>query len=123
MQPSSHVGRFVGPSISLRRNTSKQRLAARFPILCHFGAWRFRQLLSFIVDRLSARSLPLFRTDRLSQRSGRRGQPFAWHRQIRLELLEQRALLTWIGALSGATNDAAHNYNNLSNWDRSTIDD
>jgi autotransporter-associated beta strand protein len=44
-------------------------------------------------------------------------------RSLRLEQLEDRSLLTWIGALSGATIDAAHNYNNPANWAGGVIDD
>ncbi|MGD0464871.1 MAG: Ig-like domain repeat protein, partial [Tepidisphaeraceae bacterium] len=47
------------------------------------------------------------------------------HRAIgtALEPLEKRILLTWIGALSGNTNDAAHQYNNAANWSSGAIED
>jgi RHS repeat-associated protein len=40
-----------------------------------------------------------------------------------LEPLESRILLSWTGATSGSTNDAAHNYNNTANWSGGTIND
>jgi hypothetical protein len=40
-----------------------------------------------------------------------------------LETLESRVMLTWIGATSGSTNDAAHDYNNTANWAGGVIDD
>ncbi|MGD0541021.1 MAG: autotransporter-associated beta strand repeat-containing protein, partial [Tepidisphaeraceae bacterium] len=40
-----------------------------------------------------------------------------------LEALENRILLTWIGALTGNTNDAAHQYNNVANWSSGVIED
>jgi autotransporter-associated beta strand protein len=42
---------------------------------------------------------------------------------IALEPLESRILLSWIGATSGSTNDAAHNYNNTANWSGGVIND
>jgi autotransporter-associated beta strand protein len=40
-----------------------------------------------------------------------------------VEDLEERTVPAWIGAMSGTTNDAAHNYNNTANWALNTIDD
>src|SRR3954466_12280461 len=40
-----------------------------------------------------------------------------------LECLEWRVLFSWIGATSGTTNDAAHNYNSTANWAGGVIDD
>ncbi len=42
---------------------------------------------------------------------------------ITLEPLESRILLSWVGATSGSTNDAAHSYNNTANWSGGTIND
>jgi len=39
-----------------------------------------------------------------------------------LEPLEQRILLSWIGATTGSTDDAAHLYNNTANWAGGIID-
>ena len=39
-----------------------------------------------------------------------------------LEPLERRILLSWIGATTGNTNDAAHLYNNTANWAGGVID-
>jgi len=39
-----------------------------------------------------------------------------------LEPLERRILLTWIGATTGTTDDAAHLYNNTANWAGGVID-
>src|SRR5436190_1438975 len=43
--------------------------------------------------------------------------------RLQLECLEGRIVPTWIGATSGLTNDAAHNYNNPANWVGGVIDD
>src|SRR4051812_5805721 len=40
-----------------------------------------------------------------------------------LETLESRQLFAWVGATSGSTSDAAHDYNNTSNWLGGVIDD
>jgi autotransporter-associated beta strand protein len=39
-----------------------------------------------------------------------------------MEPLQRRILLTWIGATSGSTNDAAHQYDNTANWAGGVID-
>jgi regulator of RNase E activity RraB len=57
--------------------------------------------------------------------AGRRATTAQSRRAIRaaLEPLESRILLSWIGATSGSTNDAAHNYNNTANWSGGVIND
>ena len=42
---------------------------------------------------------------------------------VALESLESRILFTWIGATSGNTNNAAHQYNNVANWSSGVIED
>lgn len=51
----------------------------------------------------------------------RRSRPRRY--QLHLECLEPRTVPTWIGATTGLTNDAAHNYNNPANWAGGVIDD
>jgi autotransporter-associated beta strand protein len=42
---------------------------------------------------------------------------------VALSLTAPPAFAGWIGATTGATNDAAHNYNNTTNWSGGVIDD
>ncbi len=71
-----------------------------------------------IVERFAKRSRGAPPRARRRARSRR-------HRAIGvvLEPLEKRILLTWIGALTGNTNDAAHQYNNVANWLTGVIED
>ncbi|MDP9173513.1 MAG: autotransporter-associated beta strand repeat-containing protein, partial [Planctomycetota bacterium] len=46
-----------------------------------------------------------------------------WAIEIVMEQLETRILYSWVGATSGNTNDAAHDYNNAANWTGGVIND
>ena len=55
---------------------------------------------------------------------GRAGAFSSVHMPLDLsELSDYRGQLVWTGALSGATNDSAHDYNNPANWAGGVIDD
>ena len=74
---------------------------------------------------LSSATSTAFRLPGCAGKSGRSDIPHRLARAVRaaMERLEPRILFTWIGATSGSTNDAAHNFNNTSNWSGGTIDD
>jgi autotransporter-associated beta strand protein len=74
---------------------------------------------------LSSGAPTIFRGPLWASKGNRGNIPQRLARAVRaaMERLEPRLLFTWIGATSGATNDAAHNFNNLSNWAGGTIDD
>jgi autotransporter-associated beta strand protein len=63
--------------------------------------------------------------DRINNRKTKDKQFGRMDKAVRatLEPLENRVLLSWTGATSGDTNDAAHDYNNTANWSGGTIDD
>src|SRR5262245_39314834 len=123
MQRSRPIDRYFNNPLPVLATSSKRRVAACVDLLSRFRAQRFRQSLRELVGGLFAWSGLHPLSYQNSRRGAGQGRLLVSRRRICLEPLEQRALLTWIGATSGVTNDAAHDYNDPNNWAGGVIDD